>query len=202
MIRRSCLIVSTLIVVVLVVSAVGYSSVLADDDNAWTTATTNLRSGPGRAFSVIGTLDPSTPLVVEARSVDSSWLLVHLQSGTGRGWAATYYLKIATGFRVRNVQVSQEEVAGNGAPVSAADTTTSRTRPSAEGTGSDDAVVPAYTLPVPPLPKGIPTGAINAPVMPEISARVRSVMRGVLARGIPMGNNPHLFSLVANFPTD
>src|SRR5258708_19734241 len=113
MIRRSCLIVSTLIVVVLVVSAVGYSSALADDANAWTTATTNLRSGPGRAFSVIGTLDPSTPLVVEARNVDSSWLLVHLQSATGRRWAATYYLKIATRFSVRNSYVTPEAASGN-----------------------------------------------------------------------------------------
>lgn len=202
MIRQSSLMVSIVVVMVLVASAVGYSSAKADDANAWTTATTNLRSGPGRAFGVVETLDPSTPLVVEGRNTDSSWLLVHVQTGTGRGWAATFYLKLALGFRVRNVQISQEEVAG-AAPVSAADSTTAASiKPSADGTGADDSVIPAYTLPVPPLPRGIPTGAINAPVMPEITPRIRSLMRAVLYKGKQMGNDPHVFSLVGDCHTD
>jgi len=125
-----------------------------------------------------------------------------LQSGTGRGWAATYYLKLAVGFRVRSVQVSQEEVSQNGVPVSAADTTAPRIKPSADGTGADDSLVPAYTLPVPPLPRGIPTGAINAPIMPEITPRIRSAMRAVLAQGKALGNNLRVFSEVGDCHTD
>src|SRR5262249_15776145 len=75
-------------------------------------------------------------------------------------------------------------------------------KPSADGTGADDSVIPVYTLPIPPLPKGIPVGAINAPVLPEITPRIRSAMRAVLYKGKQMGNDPRVFSLVGDCHTD
>jgi uncharacterized protein YraI len=73
---------------------------------ARTVGTLNLRSGPGQSYSRLGTLARNTALVLEARSADSTWLLVHTLDNTLRGWVFAAYLE--TNVTLADLPISEE----------------------------------------------------------------------------------------------
>lgn len=97
----------------------GASSVGAQSGpDAWTAYELNLRAGPSGDHPVLAVLPPSTPLIGEARSADSVWLLVRTPDGAQRGWVAAAYLEYAPGVVVARWPVS-DEIAGGPAPAGA-----------------------------------------------------------------------------------
>lgn len=55
-------------------------------------ANLNVRTGPGTEYTLLGVLPSQSSFVVEARNWNGSWLLVHTQDDTLRGWVASRYV--------------------------------------------------------------------------------------------------------------
>lgn len=133
-----------------------------DSPDAWTSYALNLRTGPAITYDVITTLPGNTPVVVEGRNDDLSWLLVHTTDGTQRGWAASLYLAYEPGFYAGRVPVSAEIL-------------------------SAPAPAPAAADPAAPIDTNTTTGGAvldSAPIIPTINPH----MRTVFANG---GNDPY-----------
>jgi uncharacterized protein YraI len=79
--------------------------------DAYTYVILNMRSGPGPGYGVITTLDLDTALILEARDVDTSWVLGHTDDGARRGWVAAIYLRYRSGFTPARLPLSVEVVA-------------------------------------------------------------------------------------------
>jgi uncharacterized protein YraI len=77
----------------------------------------NVRAGAGTAFGTITVLPAGTSLMLEARNVDSSWVLGHTTDGVFRGWVADLYVRYRDGFSPTRLPVSTEVI---GAPASPA----------------------------------------------------------------------------------
>ena len=56
----------------------------------------NVRSGPGTNYSSLGMIAANTGVVLEGRNADSSWVLMHTEDGSMRGWLASLYLRFVT----------------------------------------------------------------------------------------------------------
>ena len=84
------------------------------------TATTayqlNMRTGPGTNHDIVTTLASNTPVILEARNADTSWLLVRTQDGVFRGWLASLYLAYPPGYSAVTLPVSNEVVSGPASP--------------------------------------------------------------------------------------
>jgi len=109
-----------IVIIAMGVVAAGLVAVGAQSGpDAWTAYELNLRAGPGGDHPVLAVLPPSTPLVAEARSADSAWLLVRTQDGARRGWVAAGYLDYAPGVIVARLAVS-DALASEAPPAGAA----------------------------------------------------------------------------------
>jgi len=93
-IRQSVRVIAVVVVMALL-AAVGEQAAWADNANAWAVGNPRLHTGPGVGFPVVVSLKYNTPVVLEGRNLDGSWLLVHEASGTGRGWGAKILFKLA-----------------------------------------------------------------------------------------------------------
>ncbi len=138
---------------------------------------TNLRAGPSLNQTVLGTIGKGTAVIVEARNSDTSWVLVRLKEGQGRGWGRARYFNYPAGTRLRNLPLSKETVTS------------------------------LLSAPAPEVPPTLPpsiTGKeeLNAPFIPQITPAIRTTMRAIAARGRAMGNNPRVFSKVGDCMTD
>jgi uncharacterized protein YraI len=85
-------------------------------DNPVTTYQLNMRTGPGGQYDTITILPPNTPLVLEARSEDISWVLGHTEDGVYRGWVAAVYLTYPLGYAAARLPVSGEIMNAPAAP--------------------------------------------------------------------------------------
>jgi uncharacterized protein YraI len=85
-------------------------------DNPWTTYELNMRTGPGGQYALVTLLPPNTPLVLEARNDDISWVLGHTEDGAYRGWVAAIYLTYPLGYAAARLPVSGEIVGAPAAP--------------------------------------------------------------------------------------
>jgi hypothetical protein len=189
--RRLTFIMSAAAVVMFLVAALGYQVVRADDALGYTNTRINLRASPSAKATIMMTLEGSTPVVLEARNSDATWLLIHSRADTSRrGWALASFLTRAANVKLYSLPISTELV-GNGTPPP----------PAANGTPSLD-TVPAYQMPLLPLPSNIPGGAINAPILPNITPAIRKAMRAVYLYGQHLGNNAQVFSKVGDCHTD
>jgi uncharacterized protein YraI len=98
---------------------VGSAPVFAQDSpDATPFVALNMRAGPGTTYAVIGVLQPTDSLILEARNGDTSWVLGHTPTGALRGWVAAIYLKYRDGFAASRLPVGEETIAG-GNPTSA-----------------------------------------------------------------------------------
>ena len=182
MVRRSFIPVLIILAAMLLLSVVDQGAVRAEAPNAWATVQINLRSGPGTQFAALGTLPVNTPLVLEARNSDTSWVLVHTVDRTLRGWAKTTLLKISRDVSVYHLPGSDEQVTAGVAPGSTP-------VPTIQGTPW---VIPTLG----------PDKNLSAPVVPVVTSKMRAVARQVLAKGRALGNNPRVFSKVGDCMTD
>jgi uncharacterized protein YraI len=105
-----------------------------NDPDAYPYVLLNMRTGPTVTYDVIGVLDSSDGLILEARNADTSWVLGHTVDGTFRGWVAAIYLVYRDGFAPARLPASEEIIA---VPASAAR--------SALDVGSDDSSPPTAT---------------------------------------------------------
>ncbi len=108
-------------VALLAVSVVALGLPLAraqDGGNASTSYQLNMRVGPGTTYTVVTVLPAGTPLVLEARNADTSWVLGHTLDNAYRGWVASLYLSYAPGFAAVRLPLSDEIVAAPTAPES------------------------------------------------------------------------------------
>jgi uncharacterized protein YraI len=172
MVRRSFIPVLIILAAMLLLSVVDQGAVRAEAPNAWATVQINLRSGPGTQFAALGTLPVNTPLVLEARNTDTSWVLVHTVDRTLRGWAKTTLLKISRDVSVYHLPGSDEQVTAGVAPGSTP-------VPTIQGTPW---VIPTLG----------PDKNLSAPVVPVVTSKMRAVARQVLAKGRALGNNPRV----------
>ena len=88
------------------------SPAAAQEGDATTTYTLNMRSGPEATYAVLVTLPGGTPLMLEARNADASWLLGRTLDGVQRGWVASLYLAFSPGVSAIRLPLSDEIVAG------------------------------------------------------------------------------------------
>src|SRR5215813_6889080 len=107
MIRQSPVRLILILMAILVVGLVGFELAQADTPpTAVTSIETNLRTGPGRQFDTIIVLPTGTQVILEARSNDETWLLVHTVDNKSRGWAARKLLNYSADVRIRALPVS------------------------------------------------------------------------------------------------
>ena len=138
----------------------------------------NVRSGPGKNYPSLGLIAANTGLVLEARNADSSWVLVHTEDGTMRGWLASLYLRFVT-VAPASLPVSDEVLEVPGAAPALSGTTNSY-----DGInlgGFDLASV-----------EGIDLTAF--PAVGNATARARAIF----LEGRAMGNNPHVLAKVGD----
>jgi dienelactone hydrolase len=109
-----------LAIILIIVLSLGLVPVFAQSGaNAWTTGPLNLRCGPSTHQTAITQLGARTPLVLEARSDDQAWLLVHTEDSALRGWVSTAYIEYSTGIILAELPVSEEVMPGGAAPAAA-----------------------------------------------------------------------------------
>lgn len=184
MLRRVPLLACALLVILLGTSTLAQSVVYADGPNAWATAELNLRSGPGTKHEVIGKLATNTPVVLEFRNRDTSWVLVHSADNSQRGWVKTTLLKISADVSVYRLPVTDALVAPGGSSGSG-------------GTGSG---------PVEPTPGPVPTVVLDrnltAPIVPQLTSAMRSTIQSIVKRGKDRGNNLRVFAKVGDCMSD
>jgi hypothetical protein len=111
--RIVCVVVLGVILAVIVGAAPTVAQVGPD---AYTYVLLNMRSGPGEGYAVITVLGLDTPLILEARNADVSWVLAHSEDGTRRGWVYAIYLRYRDGFTAARLPVSGEVIAAAPAP--------------------------------------------------------------------------------------
>ncbi|HLY28252.1 MAG TPA: SGNH/GDSL hydrolase family protein [Aggregatilineales bacterium] len=186
--RLSLITIVVSVLALLVVGSFGLLPAQADSANAWTVLQTNLRETGSVHGALLGTLPVNTPVVIEGRNSDATWLLVHATTLSARGWGLAGLFKIAAGVRLYGFPISTEDVAAGSTP------------PHPSSTDLEN--LPAYLLPVATLPPDIPSGAINLPVLPPMTPGVRNAMRAVYRYGQSLGNNPRVFSKVGDCHTD
>ncbi len=63
----------------------------------------NMRDRPSASGHVITKLNAQTPIVVEGRDSNESWLLVHTQDGQWRGWMAIQYIRLDQAVSIRGL---------------------------------------------------------------------------------------------------
>src|SRR5258708_351111 len=194
MVRRSAVLISLVLCAVIVTGTLNFSTALAEDASAWAAGTNNLRAGPGAKYPLLVTIAPGTAVVIEARNTDTSWVLVHVKDTKDRGWGKTTLFKLAPTIKLRAMPISTEEIVGTAKP--------KPVQAVGDGTNYDDSKTQAYDIPVPPLPRDIPTGEITAPVIPRLTPGMRATLRAIYLKGKALGNNPRVFSKVGDCHTD
>jgi hypothetical protein len=65
-------------------------------------------SGSDRSTPIIGVLNPQAKIILEARNIDTLWVLGHSTDGKVRGWMESRFLDIAPGVSLPNLLVSNE----------------------------------------------------------------------------------------------
>ncbi len=143
--------------------------------NAWPVQIMHLRQGTDTAYPSLGRVPPRTDLVLEARSADSVWALVHTADGQARGWVAAGFLQMALDVEFETLPVS-DEVVGAPAPASLAAQNTTADAPSAAGEAD---LIAALSY---------------GPVVPTATARSREIYR----RGQQLGNHSDVFAKVGD----
>jgi hypothetical protein len=63
---------------------------------------------PDRAAAIVGVLNPQAKVILEARNIDTTWVLGHNTDGMIRGWMESRYLEIAPEVSIPNLLVSNE----------------------------------------------------------------------------------------------
>ncbi len=187
MIRRSTFFSLLILLSIALMAILGQTTVRAETPNAWATAEINMRVGPGTKYDTITKLTTNTALVLEARNRDTSWVLVHVVDSGVRGWVKTSFLKIQTGVSVYRLPFSDVLLQ--------------------PGQGNPDApAVPGGPTPAGPTPGPIPTVVLDrnltAPIIPQITPKMRAQAQIIRQKGKALGNNPAVFSKVGDCITD
>lgn len=151
---------------------------VVEQANAWPASQMNLRQGPDTAFPSLGQLPAGTGLVLEGRTADNVWALVHTADGQSRGYVAAGFLSLQAGVTFEELPVVSEPVTpGAAAEAPPADTTLVAGVPSPGDTG------------------GIFNMLLNdIPILPTITARTVQLYR----EGIAQGRNPNVFTKVGD----
>ena len=137
----------------------------------------NVRSGPGKNYPALGQIAANTGLVLEARNADASWVLMHTEDGSMRGWLASLYLRFVT-------------VAPAALPVSDEIINVPSAAPLSGTTNSYDGInLGGFDL---SKVEGIDLTAY--PAVGNATARARSIF----LEGRAMGNNPHVIAKVGD----
>ncbi len=173
--HRAHLLIAFLAAVLL--GAAGLSARAQSGPDAHTLYVLNIRSGPGPTYAILATLPANAGLIVEGRSEDASWLIIHTEDGAQRGWVASLYLSYQAGFSAFRMPVSEEilPAAPQLAPVPAV---------AGPPQGSSEAVWPVE----------VPAALVNTPILPSISSHVQAIF----AQGQQQGNNPRVFAKVGD----
>lgn len=169
-----------LLMMLVVLGCPGLSARAQDGPDAHNLYALNVRSGPGPTYPVLTMLPANTGLIVEGRSEDASWLLIHSEDGVFRGWVASLYLSYRTGFSAFRLPASDEILSAPPQP----------------------APVPPPAPPRPFIPSNedvvsaveVPAVLANAPVLPAISPHTQAIF----TQGQQQGNNPRVFAKVGD----
>ncbi len=109
--------------------------------NASTAYQLNMRAGAGTNYGVTAILPSGTPLVLEARNADTSWVLGHTLDNAHRGWLASLYLAYEPGFAATGLPVSDEVLNAPASPPAEGEAPAEEALPAAPAAGG----VGAYT---------------------------------------------------------
>jgi uncharacterized protein YraI len=85
---------------ILLISATSFAQ---SDVTATTLVALNMRSAPSSRGAVVTKLPVGATVVVEGRNKDITWLLVHTQDATARGWMAIQYLRLDQEIRLEDL---------------------------------------------------------------------------------------------------
>ena len=84
----------------------------AQGGDATTTYSLHMRTGPDTDYAMLVTLPGGTPLLLEARNADASWVLGRTLDGAQRGWMASLYLAFSPGVSAIRLPLSEEILPG------------------------------------------------------------------------------------------
>lgn len=164
--------------------------------NAWPADRMNMRQGPDTAYPSLGLIEGGTPLVLEARTFDNVWALVHTADWSARGWVALNFLSISLEVDVAALPVSGEVVDPNAPPPAPA--------APVEETGSGEEA-PAGPPPAEGVPGNLSEDAAaivatlqNLPVVSGVGQRTRDIF----AYGQTLGNRSHVVAKVGDSNTE
>jgi uncharacterized protein YraI len=107
MLRRTSLV--SLIVCLIVIGSL-YPVMAQEGSLPYATYQLTVRTGAGTNYDVVTYLNAGTPVVLEARNADISWVLGHTEDGSFRGWMYAIYLTYPTGYSASRLPVSEEVV--------------------------------------------------------------------------------------------
>ncbi|MCZ7539604.1 MAG: hypothetical protein M5U29_06805 [Anaerolineae bacterium] len=109
----------------------------AQEGDATTNYTLNMRTGPGGTYEVLTTLPGGTPLLLEARNADASWVLGRTLDGAQRGWLASLYLAFSPGVSAIRLPPSEEILPAPAAPPAPAPVESGPEAPAAGGAAAN-----------------------------------------------------------------
>ncbi len=163
---------------------------------SWTSYQINMRTGPSTGHPVVTILAPNTPLVLEGRNGDTSWVLGHTEDGAHRGWVATLYLGFQPGFAAFNLPLSDEIVPGPAqpapgpsAPAAAAGGAEGETFTPNTAAGFDGINMARFDV---SSVAGIDLAAV--PIIGQPTGRARAIFQ----QGRALGNNPNVVAKVGD----
>ena len=112
---------TSLVSLILCLTLIGsLTPVVAQSDSLpYATYQLTMRTGAGTNYDVVTYLDAGTPVVLEARNADISWVLGHTEDGTWRGWMYAIYLTYPAGYSAARLPVSEEVVGTTPVPAQA-----------------------------------------------------------------------------------
>ncbi|MBN1681045.1 MAG: hypothetical protein JW966_12220 [Anaerolineae bacterium] len=152
----------------------------------------NVRSGPGTEHNEVGRIAASTPIVLEARNPDTSWVLGHTQDNALRGWLAAMYLQL-NNVNLNALPFSDEIMPGGApapppgsvivnSPITGAFEPNTAVDYSKVFMGGFDPNTVAYI------------NLAEVPIVGQSTARARSIF----LKGQEMGNDPHVLAKVGD----
>jgi uncharacterized protein YraI len=145
--------------------------------NAWPVQIMHLRQGTDTAYPSLGRVPAYTGLVLEARSADNVWALVHTADGQTRGWVAAGFLQIGGDVIFDALPVSGEVVSAS--PAAAAP-------------------VGAASVPASDREADLIAQLSAVPILPAATPRSRQIFQS----GQQRGNQPHVFAKVGDCNTE
>lgn len=148
--------------------------------DAWSLYELTLYAAPGTDSGVIANLPAGTGVVIEGRSSDDSWVLVHVPDETIRGWIPAFLVYLVAGLEIPHFPVTDE--------------TLTATSDTSSEPPDGAAPVPASLDEATVYQRAEAIDLVGYPIVPTSFGRAQEIFE----RGLSLGRNPAMLSKVGD----